>query len=196
VSEATFSCCLPTHTVITGRSGLSDPSSHSSPQLISSGIDIGPIVSGDESEEEFLYPGATDEPENGNEQASSAPVPKSHPSQAQLEALYAAASSGDFLLLQRLFRSAFEYGEVEAFALANDASSRTGFTALHAAASRGYINIVKWCKPPCFRKSVSAYVEYLSQWLRNVVLCPTWRIKRERSVDSIPAFLAHADLSQ
>lgn len=67
-----------------------------------------------------------------------------HPSPAQLEALSAAASSGDLSLLKKLFQTALQAGDLEAFALANDASSRTGFTALHAAASRGYLDIVKW----------------------------------------------------
>ena len=69
-----------------------------------------------------------------------------HPSQAQLESLYAAASSGDLHLLQRLFKNALENGNVEPFSLANEASSRTGFTTLHAAASKGYYNMVVWCK--------------------------------------------------
>lgn len=69
---------------------------------------------------------------------------KAHPSPAQLESLQAAASTGDLNLLQRLFRTALRTGEVEPFALANDASPRTGLTALHAASSRGYLNIVKW----------------------------------------------------
>lgn len=67
-----------------------------------------------------------------------------HPSPAQLEALSAAASSGDLSLIKTLFQTALQVGDLEAFALANDASSRTGFTALHAAASRGYSDIVKW----------------------------------------------------
>ena len=73
-----------------------------------------------------------------------------HPSPAQLESLYAAASSGDLSLLKRLFRNALDTGDVEAFALANDASSRTGLTALHAAASRGFLDVVRWCKPLSF----------------------------------------------
>lgn len=68
----------------------------------------------------------------------------SHPSPAQLEALSAAASQGDLVLLKKLFATALQGGNLEAFALANDASSRTGFTALHAAASRGFHDIVKW----------------------------------------------------
>ncbi|KAG2348762.1 hypothetical protein BDR05DRAFT_378942 [Suillus weaverae] len=66
-----------------------------------------------------------------------------HPSPAQLEALSAAASSGDLSLLKKLFQTTSQGGQVEAFALSNDASHRTGFTVLHAAASRGYLDIVK-----------------------------------------------------
>jgi hypothetical protein len=83
-----------------------------------------------------------------------------HASPAQLEALYAAASSGDLPLLQRTINhsinnasvdnysvnTALQTGNVESFSLVNGASSRTGLTALHAAATRGYIDIVKWCK--------------------------------------------------
>lgn len=80
------------------------------------------------------------------------PPPPTLPSPAQLESLYAAASSGDLLLLKRLFRNAVESNDVQQFSLANDASTRTGFTALHAAASRGYLDIVQWreCVSCCF----------------------------------------------
>lgn len=74
----------------------------------------------------------------------SSPRAPSRPSPAQLEALSAAASQGDLALLKKLFITALQSGKLEAFALANDASSRTGFTALHAAASRGYLDIVEW----------------------------------------------------
>ncbi|KAH9940598.1 hypothetical protein B0H21DRAFT_794571 [Amylocystis lapponica] len=47
------------------------------------------------------------------------------------------------------FRRAVQSGDVEPFALANDASSRTGLTALHAASSRGYLDIVKWLVEEC-----------------------------------------------
>jgi Ankyrin repeats (many copies) len=73
-----------------------------------------------------------------------------HASPAQLEALYAASSSGDLTLLQRIINNALQTGNVESFSLVNGASSRTGLTALHAAASRGYIDIVKWCKASLF----------------------------------------------
>lgn len=73
------------------------------------------------------------------------PVPsKSHPSAAQLEALHAAAASGDLRRIQTEFRQAVRADDVDPFELANDASPRTGLTALHAAASRGYLEIVKW----------------------------------------------------
>ncbi len=74
---------------------------------------------------------------------SSSPTQR-HASPAQLEALYAAASSGDLPLLQRIIRNALQTGNVESFSLVNGASSRTGSTALHAAAGRGYLDIVEW----------------------------------------------------
>ncbi|KAH9994111.1 hypothetical protein BJV74DRAFT_832001 [Russula compacta] len=77
------------------------------------------------------------------------PPPQPHASPAQLEALYAAASSGDLPLLQRIIHNALQSGNVEPFSLVNGASSRTGLTALHAAASRGYIDIVKWLVEGC-----------------------------------------------
>jgi hypothetical protein len=74
------------------------------------------------------------------------PPAQPHASPAQLEELYAAASFGDLTFLQRIINNALQTGNVESFSLVNGASSRTGLTALHAAASRGYIDIVKWCK--------------------------------------------------
>jgi hypothetical protein len=71
---------------------------------------------------------------------------KRKPTQPELEALYAAASSNDLRLLQQLFRNARQSEDVEEFALANDAAVRTGLTALHAAATRGYLDIVQWRK--------------------------------------------------
>lgn len=78
-----------------------------------------------------------------NPNSSSPTQPQASP--AQLEAIYAAASSGDLPLLQRIIQNALQTGNVESFSLVNGASSRTGSTALHAAASRGYLDIVKWC---------------------------------------------------
>lgn len=98
----------------------------------------------EDEDEEFIYPAV---PPTAD--IDTIPISSSrqvHPSPAQLESLYAAASSGDLPLLKRLFKNALESTEVEPFNLANDASSRTGFTALHAAASRGYYDIAVWCK--------------------------------------------------
>ena len=89
-------------------------------------------------------PGVSQEQEVVEPPAQEARPSKIHPSPAQLEALQAAASSGDLALLKKLFTTALQNGEVESFALANDASPRTGLTAMHAAASRGYLDIVKW----------------------------------------------------
>ncbi|KAJ2930190.1 hypothetical protein H1R20_g6886, partial [Candolleomyces eurysporus] len=98
----------------------------------------------DDEDEEFVYPGVE------ADQTEAAPAPQSaHPSPAQLESLYAAASSGDLPLLQRLFKNAIETNNVQPFSLANDAASRTGFTVLHAAASRGYLEIVVWLVDHC-----------------------------------------------
>nr|VWP00534.1 Pre-mRNA-splicing ATP-dependent RNA helicase PRP28 (EC [Ganoderma boninense] len=78
------------------------------------------------------------------------PVPaRHHPSPAQLEALHAAAASGDLRRVQTEFRSAVRADDVEPFELTNDASPRTGLTALHAAASRGWLDIVKWLVEEC-----------------------------------------------
>jgi len=77
---------------------------------------------------------------------TSSPPAQPHASPAQLEALYAASSSGDLLLLQRIIQNALQNGNVEPFSLVNGASSRTGLTVLHAATSRGYFDIVKWRK--------------------------------------------------
>ena len=108
--------------------------------------------SDDSDEEEFVYPGVTvtSEVRTGPTLPQQEAPLQRHPSPAQLESLYAAASSGDLSLLKRLFRNALDTGDVEAFALANDASSRTGLTALHAAASRGFLDVVRWCKPLSF----------------------------------------------
>lgn len=80
----------------------------------------------------------------------------SHPHQspfpAQLESLYAAASSGDLHFLKQSFKAALESGEVEAFTLANHASIRSGFTVLHVAASRGHHALVVWCEHPYLSK--------------------------------------------
>jgi len=97
----------------------------------------------DDDDEEFIYPTSPATVENGISPSSSR---EAQPSPAQLESLYAAASSGDLPLLKRLFKTAVENGQVEPFSLANHASTRTGFTALHAATSRGYHDIAVWCE--------------------------------------------------
>jgi hypothetical protein len=95
-----------------------------------------------------LHQSSPPAPSNTTPSPSPSPSPptQTHASPAQLEALYAAASSGDLLLLQGIIRNALQTGNVDPFSLVNDASSRTGLTALHASASRGYLEIVKWRK--------------------------------------------------
>ena len=102
----------------------------------------------DDDADSFVYPG------NPSEDPSSValapvlppePQPQTaHPSPAQLESICAAASSGDLSQLKRLFKNATEGSNVEPFSLANETSARTGHTAMHAAASRGHLDIVKW----------------------------------------------------
>ncbi|TCD66928.1 hypothetical protein EIP91_000706 [Steccherinum ochraceum] len=75
--------------------------------------------------------------------------PKPQPTPAQLETIHAAATSGDLKSLQSRFEEIRTAGGFEAFALANDASPRTGLTALHAASSRGHLHIVKWLVEEC-----------------------------------------------
>lgn len=107
------------------------------------------------------------EPEEPS-QPPPAPKPtKTHPSPAQLESLQAAASSGDLSLLQKLFRTALQTGDVEPFALANDASPRTGLTALHAASSRGYLDIVKWRASHCSCHAASTNLRASGRGMRG-----------------------------
>ena len=68
------------------------------------------------------------------------------PSPAQLENIYSAALSGDLELLKRLFSNATSQSDIEPFALANDAAPRTGLTAIHASASRGHVDVLRWRK--------------------------------------------------
>jgi ankyrin repeat protein len=169
------------------RSGLSDTHLH---RTLSNGslpaqeaISDSNSDGGDEDseEDEFVYPGVASAAQAETAMPSHATPLQRHPSPAQLESLYAAASSGDLSLLKTLFRHALQTGDVEAFALANDASSRTGLTALHAAANRGFLDVVKWCKPPNFTA-----VRYLLmdqwQWWRTVALFLTLRIKKARLI--------------
>ncbi|SJL02266.1 uncharacterized protein ARMOST_05592 [Armillaria ostoyae] len=128
------------------ESGLSDTPSSTSSGL---GLQLGDDQESDNDseDEEFLYPGA-DAPNTTTGDNGHVPTPPA-PSPAQLEALYAAASSGDLPLLKKLFATALESSNVGSFSLANVASSRTGFTTLHAAASRGYLDIVTWLVEDC-----------------------------------------------
>ncbi|KZT12819.1 uncharacterized protein LAESUDRAFT_17599 [Laetiporus sulphureus 93-53] len=116
----------------------------------------------DSDDERFIYPGSSDEPVTVDEHENAfapapqipsvgaSPVPATRPpSSAQLEALYAAVTSGDLQRVQQVFSEVLESGNVESFALANDAPPRIGQTALHAAASRGYLDIVKWLTENC-----------------------------------------------
>ncbi|KAI5119908.1 hypothetical protein M0805_003712 [Coniferiporia weirii] len=82
-------------------------------------------------------------------QPQSQPQPPVHATAAQLEALYAAGLSGDLGLLKKLVDDATSTGEFEAFTLVNDASPRTGLTVVHAAASRGRMNALKWLIEDC-----------------------------------------------
>lgn len=90
------------------------------------------------------------EPKSERPSVADSPVPaKRPPSPEQLEALHAAATSGDLKRVQTVFTKAVHHGDVESFALANDAPSRIGQTALHAASSRGYLAIVRWLVEDC-----------------------------------------------
>jgi hypothetical protein len=128
---------------------MSDSLSNRSSQFIysSSNLDTGE-VSESLGSDEFVYPGAIE----GAPSTAETDATLTNPSPAQLEALYSAASSGDLSMLKKLFQYSVQSGDVEAFALANDASTRTGLTALHVAASRGYTDIVRWCERFCIPK--------------------------------------------
>lgn len=111
-----------------------------------------PAAHDESDEEEFVYPDTNiseDSPASSRPDThfvATSPIPAKHsPSPAQLESLHAAAASGDLKRVQTVFHDAVQSGDVEPFALANDAPSRIGQTALHAASSRGYLGIVKWC---------------------------------------------------
>lgn len=110
----------------------------------------------EEEEEDFRYPVSPileTQPHIEPSQPIEIQPPPVQPSPAQLEAIFSAASTGDLLSLQKLFETALSQGDAQAFSLANDATSRTGLTALHAAASRGHLAIVRWCKYPSFYSS-------------------------------------------
>ena len=104
----------------------------------------GASQSDDDDDEQFVYPGAA--PSDSQEPVTPAIAAAAQPSPAQLEALYASAATGDLELVQTLFQKAISEYQIAAFVLANDASTRTGLTALHGAASRGHLNVVRWRK--------------------------------------------------
>lgn len=117
-----------------------------------------------ESDEEFTYP--AHEPKHAapdsahehetNQEApadTSPPVvqePSAPPQQsttqitpAQLEALYAAGLDGNMTILKQLVDEATS-GDLEPFTFVNSASPRTGLTVVHAAASRGRLDALKY----------------------------------------------------
>jgi hypothetical protein len=120
----------------------------------------------------------------------------SHPSPAQLEALSAAASQGDLVLLKMLFVTALQSGDLEAFALANDASSRTGFTALHAAASRGYFDIVKWREYWIAFQPCTTFLIKSCQLLKTAVRFRTGKTAKGRLVSLCSLSVFFSDLVQ
>ena len=115
----------------------------------------------DSEEEEFRYPVSPEspvatgpfEPEPGPssvippvpEPEVEQPKPIVHPTPVQLKALYDAGLSGDLVTLRQIVSNATASGEIEAFALVNDASPITGLTVVHACASRGHLDALKWC---------------------------------------------------
>ncbi|KAG9011134.1 hypothetical protein FRB90_007454 [Tulasnella sp. 427] len=126
----------------------------------------------DGSDEEFRYPGAETPPAPASPAIQPEPVitpafeprivsqepsmleslpPRVQlgPSSAQLESVAKAAAAGDLEELQSLFRNIIEETGCESFVLANDHAPRTGLTALHHAASRGYLPIVQWLVENC-----------------------------------------------
>jgi Ankyrin repeats (many copies) len=127
----------------------SHPQSHDSAHEEQEDSDDEPFVYPDSSnphtEDVPAHPvGPVEEPAAPTVISAPAPVTRPAASPEQLEEIYSAAAAGDLFLLQTLFQSALASGDLEAFALANSATSRTGLTPLHAAASRGYSEIVQW----------------------------------------------------
>lgn len=108
----------------------------------------------DDGEEEFSYPTTSPLGESSSYGAIQAPEPTpvvirpvvQTPSSTQLEAIFAAASAGNLASLRDIFAKAQSEQSIEPFVLANEATSRTGLNSLHAAASRGHLDTVRWCK--------------------------------------------------
>lgn len=110
---------------------------------------------GHDSENEFTYP-ASPTSQNASVESPSGPSvtsaqvfeqPKTvvRPTPAQLETLYSAGLSGNLGTLRQIVSNVTASGEIEAFALVNDASPRTGLTVVHACASRGHLGALRWC---------------------------------------------------
>ena len=64
---------------------------------------------------------------------------------AQLESLYTAGLGGNLTRLKQTIEEVTSSGEIGTFELVNDASPRTGLTVVHAAASRGHLDALKYC---------------------------------------------------
>ncbi|TFL05679.1 hypothetical protein BDV98DRAFT_229793 [Pterulicium gracile] len=103
-------------------------------------------------EDQFVYPGAEDkdtvnelQPVVSSEAPQVQQPPASpHPSPAQLESLYAAASSGDLPQLKRLFNSALDIGDCGAIP---DLEDKEGETCLHKASLNGHLSILQYLLP-------------------------------------------------
>lgn len=101
----------------------------------------------EEDENEFVYePTVSHEPEPEQHEPQQPSTRTSIAGRVELEKIYGAATSGDLDLLQRLFRSAIEEGDLDSFSLANEPSPRSGLTLLHSAANKGHLDIVRWCR--------------------------------------------------
>jgi hypothetical protein len=103
--------------------------------------------------EEFIYEPSSDAINDNNTNESnpdpkpvSPPSPKATPalSRVEHEKIYGAATSGDLDVLQRLIQTAVADERATVFSLVNEPSPRGGLTLLHAAASRGHLEVVKW----------------------------------------------------
>lgn len=76
--------------------------------------------------------------------SSPLPAPTTQVSSTQLEALYAAGLEGRLSALKDLVENATENSDLEPFTFVNSASPITGLTVVHAAASRGRLDALKW----------------------------------------------------
>lgn len=80
-----------------------------------------------------------------------------HASPDQLELLYASGLAGDLDELKRVVGDITSTSELEDFTLVNDASPRTGLTVVHASASRGHLDALKWRMCPRLSLSFEAF---------------------------------------